>query len=73
MATSILRKMKCSVCGRKLLSSKRQSYKSGKKYVGYCHNDSHPKLKFVIIDVNKNKDDPEADRYVDVKIQDSDW
>ncbi len=69
----ILRKMKCSVCGRKLLPANRQSHKAGKKYVGYCFNDSHPRLKFSILDVTKNRDDPDADRYVDVKISASDW
>jgi len=73
MTESILRKVKCTVCGKKMIPAKRQSHKAGKKYVGYCFNDSHPRLKFSIIDITKNKDDPDADRYVDVKISDSDW
>jgi len=73
MAESVLRRVKCPVCGRKLLPAKRQSHKAGKKYVGYCFNDSHSRLKFVIIDTTKNHDDPDADNHVDVKIQDSDW
>ena len=73
MTESILRKVKCSVCGRKLIPAKRQSHKAGKKYVGYCFTDSHPRLKFVIVDTTKNKDDPDADKFIDVSIQDSDW
>ena len=73
MTESILRKVKCSVCGRKLLPAKRQSHKAGKKYVGYCFNDSHQRLKFVIIDTTKNHDDPDAERFVEAQIKDSDW
>ena len=65
--------MKCPVCGRKLLGSKRQSHRAGKKYIGYCFTDSHPRSKFSIIDTTKINDDPDADKHVDVKIQDSDW
>ena len=73
MGETILRKVKCSICGKELLHAKRQSHKAGKKYVGYCFNDSHPRLKFVIIDTTKNHDDPDAERFANIQIKDSDW
>lgn len=73
MTESILRKVKCPVCGRKLLPAKRQSHKAGKRYVGYCFNDSHPRLKFLVTDTTKNHDDPDADKFAEIQIKDSDW
>ena len=71
MHSSILRKVKCSVCGRKLQQANRQSHKAGKKYVGYCFHNSHERLKFIVIDTTKNKDDPDADKHIQIQIKDS--
>ena len=70
---SILRKTKCIVCGRRLQVAKRQSHKAGKKIVGYCYNQKHPRIKITIIDSTKKSDDVDADVHLDVNVNDSEY
>lgn len=75
MTESNLTKSKCTVCGKKLQISKRQSHKAGKKLIGYCfagtRSKQHKRLKFTIID-EATPSEPDADHMIDVKIEDSD-